>query len=81
MNKKVVEFIYAMLEEVVVIVVEVSLIKFEVSGQIQFSSSAYNASLLRVFLSTKVYVRLVLMFSINFFLDIQKKMVYIETDI
>ena len=76
-----VEFIYAMLEEVVVIVVEVSLIKFEVSGQIQFSSSAYNASLLRVFLSTKVYVRLVLMFSINFFLDIQKKMVYIETDI
>ena len=81
MNKKVVEFIYAMLEEVVVIVVEVSLIKFEVSGQIQFSSSAYNASLLRVFLSTKVYVRFVLMFSINFFLDIQKKMVYIETDI
>ena len=76
-----VEFIYAMLEEVVVIIVEVSLIKFEVSGQIQFSSSAYNASLLRVFLSTKVYVRLVLMFSINFFLDIQKKMVYIETDI
>ena len=70
-----------MLEEVVVIIVEVSLIKFEVSGQIQFSSSAYNASLLRVFLSTKVYVRLVLMFSINFFLDIQKKMVYIETDI
>ena len=67
MNKKVVEFIYAMVEEVVIIVVEVSLIKFEVSGQIQFSSSANNASLLRVFVSTKDYVRLVVMFSIKFF--------------
>ena len=56
-----------MVEEVVVIVVEVSLIKFEVSGQIQFSSSANNASLLRVFVSTKDYVRLVVMFSIKFF--------------
>ena len=67
MNKKVVEFIYAMVEEVVVIVVEVSLIKFEVSGQIQFSSSTNNVSLLRVFVSTKDYVRLVVMFSLNFF--------------
>ena len=67
MNKKVVEFIYVMVEEVVVIVVEVSLIKFEVSGQIQFSSSTNNVSLLRVFVSTKDYVRLVVMFSLNFF--------------
>ena len=62
-----VEFIYAMVEEVVVIVVEVSLIKFEVSGQIQFSSSTNNVSLLRVFVSTKDYVRLVVMFGLNFF--------------
>ena len=71
-----------MLEEVVLIAVKVFLVKFELRGQIQFLSSANSASLRVVFVSTQDYVPLGVTFSVKIlFLDIQKKMVYIETDI